>query len=105
MSEKAVRPIKVAIIGNPNVGKSALFNSITGASQIIGNWCGKTTEVCTMAVHYDNKEFHFTDLPGIYGYGSHSSEEILVNEIIQEFKQKVIDLLPEQEVLIGTFTA
>ena len=90
VSEKAVRPIKVAIIGNPNVGKSALFNSITGASQIIGNWCGKTTEVCTMAVHYDNKEFHFTDLPGIYGYGSHSSEEILVNDFLREDPPEVV---------------
>ncbi|NMC33319.1 MAG: ferrous iron transport protein B [Veillonellaceae bacterium] len=90
MNEITVEIIKVAIIGNPNVGKSVLFNSITGASQIIGNWCGKTTEVCTMAINYDNREFHFTDLPGIYGYGSHSSEEILVNDFLREEPPDVV---------------
>ena len=90
MSEVVSKPIRVAIIGNPNVGKSVLFNSITGASQIIGNWCGKTTEVCTMAVHYKNKEFHFTDLPGIYGFGSHSSEEVLVNDFLREEPPDVV---------------
>jgi len=84
------RPVSVAIIGNPNVGKSVLFNSITGASQIIGNWCGKTTEVCTMAVHYQKREFHFTDLPGIYGFGSHSSEEVLVNDFLREESPDVV---------------
>jgi ferrous iron transport protein B len=90
VNKKDTRPISVAIIGNPNVGKSVLFNSITGASQIIGNWCGKTTEVCTMAVHYNDREFHFTDLPGIYGFGSHSSEEILVNDFLREESPDVI---------------
>lgn len=90
MNKNDTRPIGVAIIGNPNVGKSVLFNSITGASQIIGNWCGKTTEVCTMAVHYNGREFHFTDLPGIYGFGSHSSEEILVNDFLREESPDVI---------------
>jgi ferrous iron transport protein B len=90
VSEETNIPINVAIIGNPNVGKSALFNSITGASQIIGNWCGKTTEVCTMAVHYENRDFHFTDLPGIYGFGSHSSEEILVNDFLRDEPPDVV---------------
>ena len=80
----SLNPVRVAILGNPNVGKSALFNSITGASQIIGNWCGKTTEVCTMAVEYKDSTIHFTDLPGIYGFGNHSPEEILVNDFLRE---------------------
>ena len=90
MNDGINQPVSVAIIGNPNVGKSVLFNSITGASQIIGNWCGKTTEVCTMAVHYQKREFHFTDLPGIYGFGSHSSEEVLVNDFLREESPDVV---------------
>ena len=88
MNKKPV--LHVAILGNPNVGKSVLFNSITGASQIIGNWCGKTTEVCTMAVQYEEKEIHFTDFPGIYGYGGHSPEEKLVNDFLFENPPDVV---------------
>ena len=90
VSEQNIRPVTVAIIGNPNVGKSVLFNAITGASQTIGNWCGKTTDICTLAVHYENRELHFTDLPGIYGFGGHSPEEILVNDFLRDEPPDVV---------------
>ena len=90
MTEQIKRPVSVAIVGNPNVGKSVLFNAITGASQTIGNWCGKTTDVCTLAVHYENRELHFTDLPGIYGFGGHSPEEILVNDFLRDEPPDVV---------------
>ncbi|MBP2653193.1 MAG: ferrous iron transporter FeoB [Firmicutes bacterium] len=72
----------VAFIGNPNVGKSALFNAITGAGQVIGNWCGKTTEACTVRTRYNAREFDFTDLPGIYGFGHSSTEELAVDKYL-----------------------
>ncbi|MDR3591063.1 MAG: ferrous iron transport protein B [Negativicutes bacterium] len=75
-------PIAVAVIGNPNVGKSALFNALTGAAQVIGNWCGKTTEACTVEVAYAGRRISFTDLPGIYGFGHSSHEEITADKYL-----------------------
>lgn len=75
-------PISVAVIGNPNVGKSALFNALTGSAQIIGNWCGKTTEACTVEVAYANRQIGLTDLPGIYGFGHSSHEEITTDKYL-----------------------
>ncbi len=72
--------LSVDLIGNPNVGKSSLFNTLTGAAQLIGNWCGKTTEACTVKVAYGGREISFTDLPGIYGFGHASRAETLVDK-------------------------
>lgn len=76
--------ISVAILGNPNAGKSALFNALTGASQEVGNWCGQTTEVCSQAVLTDEGTVTFYDLPGVYGLGGYTDEEIKVNAFLQE---------------------
>jgi ferrous iron transport protein B len=77
MTDKA---LSVAVVGNPNVGKSSLFNTLTGAAQLIGNWCGKTTEACTTQVTFGNRQVAFTDLPGIYGFGHASRAETLVDK-------------------------
>jgi len=77
------KPLSIAVIGNPNVGKSVLFNSITGSTQVIGNWCGKTTEACTVQVEYGGRLVNFTDLPGIYGFGFSSKEEHTVDRYLQ----------------------
>lgn len=76
------RPVSVAIIGNPNVGKSTFFNALTGAAQVIGNWCGKTTEACTTDTLYADRKVSFTDLPGIYGFGHSSHEEITTDKYL-----------------------
>ena len=75
-------PISVAVIGNPNVGKSSVFNAITGSAQVIGNWCGKTTEACTVEAVYEGRQFSFTDLPGIYGFGHSSLHEITADKYL-----------------------
>lgn len=84
------KQISVLLLGNPNVGKSALFNTITGAAQTIGNWCGKTTEACTMSVEYGGRQIAFTDLPGVYGLGQHSREEVVVKEAIAQAKPDMV---------------
>ncbi len=74
------KSLSVDLVGNPNVGKSSLFNALTGAAQLIGNWCGKTTEACTTKVAYRGREISFTDLPGVYGFGHASRAETLVDK-------------------------
>ncbi|MDR3559942.1 MAG: ferrous iron transport protein B [Negativicutes bacterium] len=74
--------IAVAVLGNPNVGKSALFNALTGSAQVIGNWCGKTTEACSVLVEYTGRKISFTDLPGIYGFGHSTYEEITTDKYL-----------------------
>ncbi len=61
---------RLAIVGNPNCGKTTLFNALTGARQHIGNWPGVTVERKTGHFHNDGIEFELTDLPGIYSLTS-----------------------------------
>jgi len=65
----------VALVGNPNVGKSTLFNSLTGAKQHTGNWPGKTVEVAYGEYEYKGKDYILFDLPGTYSLCSNSAEE------------------------------
>ena len=58
--------VTVGVIGNPNCGKTTLFNGLTGARQHVGNWAGVTVEQKTGQYHYDNKAIQVVDLPGIY---------------------------------------
>ncbi|MGI6011404.1 MAG: ferrous iron transport protein B [Ruminococcus sp.] len=65
----------VALAGNPNVGKSTLFNQLTGMNQHVGNWPGKTVESVRGICACHGYEYEFVDLPGTYSLFSHSSEE------------------------------
>lgn len=72
----------VALVGNPNVGKSTIFNSLTGMHQHTGNWPGKTVENASGACRYKNKNFLLVDLPGTYSLMSHSEEEEIARNFI-----------------------
>lgn len=74
--------ITVALSGNPNVGKSTLFNHITGMHQHTGNWPGKTVTGATGSCTYEGKIITFVDLPGCYSMLSHSPEEEVARDYI-----------------------
>lgn len=73
---------KVALIGNPNVGKSTLFNSLTKSSEHTGNFHGVTVEEKRKIIKFNNSEYEFIDLPGMYSLNYFSFEEKVARDIV-----------------------
>ena len=72
----------IAFIGNPNSGKSTLFNALTGAKQHIGNWPGVTVELVEGGYRHKDREFKLVDLPGIYSVSANSDDERVSRDYI-----------------------
>ncbi|MEM2675289.1 MAG: ferrous iron transport protein B [Candidatus Bathyarchaeia archaeon] len=84
------RRLRVALAGNANVGKSVIFNQLTGLNQVVGNWPGKTVERAEGTLHFKGYDIHVIDLPGIYSLSAFSIEEIVSRDYIAVEKPDVI---------------
>ena len=72
----------IALLGQPNSGKSTLFNNLTGLHQHVGNWPGKTVERAEGFFCYNDVEYKVVDLPGSYGLSANSEEEVVTRNFI-----------------------
>jgi len=84
------RPIVIGVAGNPNVGKSAIFNALTGSRQHVGNWPGKTVERAEGRFYHQGREIHLVDLPGTYSLAAQSPEEVIARDYILSGEPDVV---------------
>ena len=80
----------VGLAGNPNVGKTTVFNQLTGMHQHVGNWPGKTVERAEGSFKHGNYDYDIVDLPGNYALSAHSIEEIVSRDFIVDDDSDVI---------------
>ena len=85
--------VKIALAGNPNCGKTTLFNALTGSNQFVGNWPGVTVEKKEGKLK-GHKDVIITDLPGIYSLSPYTLEEVVArNYILQEKPDAIINIV------------
>jgi len=94
-----MRPLQIALAGNANVGKSVLFNYLTGLHQHIGNWPGKTIEKAEGKLNFKGTEIKIIDLPGIYSLSTFSLEELISRDYIAREKPDVVVNVVDASVL------
>jgi ferrous iron transport protein B len=94
-----MKKIKVALAGNPNSGKTTIFNFLTGARQHVGNYPGVTVEKKEGLCKYEEYEITFVDLPGTYSLTAYTIEEIVSrNFIIEEQPDVVVDIVDASSI-------
>lgn len=79
-----------ALVGNPNSGKTTLFNALTGTNQHVGNWPGVTVEKKEGTVKFKDKSFKVIDLPGTYSFSAYSEDELVARNYILEDSPDVV---------------
>lgn len=95
MNEQAV----IALLGQPNSGKSTLFNALTGSRQHVGNWPGKTVEKKEGYFTQDGISYMVTDLPGTYSLSANSDEEVITRDYIADGKADIVCILADASQL------
>ncbi len=89
----------IALLGQPNSGKSTVFNALTGMKQHVGNWPGKTVEKKEGSFAHDGKEYMVADLPGSYSLTANSDEEVITRDFIASGKADVVCILADSSQL------
>ena len=90
----AKKEITIALAGNPNSGKTTVFNNLTGARQHVGNWPGVTVEKKEGSCSYQGYHIKVVDLPGVYSLTAYSPDEVIArNFIVDEKPDAVVDIV------------
>lgn len=89
----------IALLGQPNSGKSTVFNALTGLKQHVGNWPGKTVEKKEGSFEHAGKKYVVADLPGTYSLSANSDEEIITRDYIAGGKADVVCILADSSQL------
>jgi ferrous iron transport protein B len=82
--------IRIALAGNPNVGKSTIFNALTGSRQHVGNWPGVTVEKKSGSARLGDNDIEIVDLPGTYSLTAYSADEVVARDYITDEKPDVV---------------
>ena len=93
------KTMTIALLGQPNSGKSTFYNALTGSHQHVGNWPGKTVERSIGTFHHGGRAYTVVDLPGTYSLAANSEEEIVTRDYIASGEADLVCILTDASQL------